>query len=90
MENEMQKSDEFPKIKIIGRIQSGAYKEELLSDDADSGALAHTFLQTFSPAALVRQLVQRYGEQSVLVFRTDAGQMEEFRALLEAHGTSLL
>lgn len=84
MENERRK------IKIIGRMQDGAYKEQLLTEDKGSGALARIFLQTFSPAALTRTLVQTYGDNSVLVFRTDAGQMEEFRALLESHGTSLL
>lgn len=87
MEN---KIPEFPKIKIIGTIQNGSYKEQLLTEDSDCGSLARMLLQTFSPAALTRQLVQRYGERSVLVFRTDERQMEEFRMLLETHGTSLL
>lgn len=81
---------DIPKIKIIGRFRNGAYHEELLTDNTDSAALARLLLQTFSPAALTRQLVQAYGEDSVLVFRTDAGQMEEFRSLLSSHGTSLL
>lgn len=87
MEN---KQVEFPKIKIIGTMQNGTYKEQLLAEDPDSGSLARMLLQMFSPAALTRQLAQRYGEQSVLVFRTDERQMEEFRTLLETHGTSLL
>lgn len=90
MENEQQIT---PKIKIIGRIQNSTYKEQLLADQtapADSSTLAGLLLQTFAPAALTRQLVQAYGTDSVLVFRTDAVQMEEFRLLLEEHNTTLL
>lgn len=84
MENENQK------IKIIGRMQNGTYHEQLLTEHADSGFLAQSFLHAFSPAMLTEQLVQAYGQNSVLVFRTDITQMEEFRALLEEHGTSIL
>lgn len=92
MENEQQFT-ETPKIKIIGRIQNNAYHEQLLTDEAapaECGELAKRLLQTFAPAALARELSQTYGKDSVLVFRTDAVQMEEFRSLLKTHGTSLL
>ena len=83
------------RIKIICKIQEdGAFQEQLLlneSDTADEAARqASRLLRLFSPEQLTRQLSAQYGAGSVLVFRTDTRQMQEFSDLLTAHGGQVM
>lgn len=87
MKNE--ENTDNPKIKIICRMRDNTCEEQLLVNGreavSDAALHAQRLLRTFSPETLLRQLTQAYGKDSVLVFRTDARQMEEFSALLESH-----
>ncbi len=83
------------KMKVICRQKDGNYMEELFVDGAaqkDAADMetkhAEAFLNAFSPEELTRQCTERYGEDFVLVFRTDEKQMQEFDALLKEHDTS--
>ena len=88
MEN--QNLPEIHKIKIICRMQDGVCREQLLLDGAETDNAdtrqAQRLLHSFSPEEQTAELARRCGENAVLVFRTDSGQMAEFSALLEEHG----
>ncbi len=88
MEN--QSLPETHKIKIICRMRDGVCREQTLLDGAETDNAeirqAQRLLHAFTPAAQTAELARRCGENAVLVFRTDTGQMAEFSALLEEHG----
>ncbi|MDE5565186.1 MAG: hypothetical protein K2I93_08510 [Oscillospiraceae bacterium] len=79
-----------PKIKVICRLQDGAYTEQMLVDNhpavpsAECDA-ARTLLHTFAPESMTRQLASMCGKDAVVVFRTSFRQMNEFRTLLSEH-----
>ena len=77
-----------PKLKIICRLQGGQYTEQLVADSPEGAEDAKALLHAFSPESLTRDLTAACGDGSVVVFRTDTRQMEEFRALLDAHAVS--
>ncbi|MBR3630312.1 MAG: hypothetical protein IKN55_07570 [Oscillospiraceae bacterium] len=77
-----------PKLKIICRLQEGRYSEQLVAEVPDGADDAMALLHAFSPESLTRNLTEACGDGSVVVFRTDTRQMEEFRALLDAHAVS--
>lgn len=72
------------KIKIIARMQDGAYAEEILADNAADSADAQRFFHAFHPQDIVKKHTPDYAD-FVLVFRTDAEQMQEFHDFLEEH-----
>ena len=47
--------------------------------------MAQKFLDAFSPETITQECAERYGEDFVLVMRTDDVQMQEFDALLQEH-----
>ena len=76
-----------PKLKIICRVQEGTYTEQLVTEAPvqSGGEDAKELLHTFVPEALTRDRMDACGENSMVVFRTDSRQMEEFRTLLDEH-----
>ena len=90
---ETQNLPEIHKIKIICRMQDGVCREQILLDGTETDNAetrqAQRLLHTFSPAAQTAELARRCGENAVLVFRTDTGQMAEFSALLKEHDSGL-
>lgn len=75
-----------PRLKIICRMQGDAYTEQLVAEENATGSEeAQALLHAFAPETLTRSLTEACGEGSVVVFRTDARQMEEYQALLSAH-----
>ena len=87
---EEQPQEAAPKLKIICRMQEGSYTEQLVTESPaqSGGADAQRLLHAFTPEQLTRDLTAACGEGSVVVFRTDSRQMEEFRALLAEHDTT--
>ena len=85
---EEQPQEAAPKLKIICRLQEGQYTEQLVAESPDGAEDAKALLHAFTPETLTRDLTAACGEGSVVVFRTDARQMEEFRNLLDAHDKS--
>lgn len=79
-----------PKLKIICRLQEGAYTEQLVTEEPAQagGDDAKALLHAFAPEKLIRDITEACGEGSVVVFRTDSRQMEEFRSLLTEHDVS--
>ncbi len=79
------------KIKIVCRRKNGEYEQQFFSDseimDASQqdAAMAEKFLNAFSPEQMMQEGTERYGEDFVLVMRTDDVQMQEFDALLQEH-----
>ncbi len=79
------------KIKVICRQKNGGYQQELQVNGAAASAedaetkRAETFLHAFSPETLTAEGTARYGDDFVLVMRTDDTQMQEFDALLQEH-----
>lgn len=81
------------KIKLTCRQKDGRYEKQLFVDGeslADAGDTetqsAERFLNAFQPETLTQECAKRYGEDFVLVMRTDDVQMQEFDALLCEHG----
>ena len=75
-----------PRLKVICRMQGDTYTEKLVAEEnAGGGEDAQVLLHAFAPETLTRSLTAACGEGSVVVFRTDSRQMEEYRALLDAH-----
>lgn len=78
-------------IKIVCRKKNGNFEQQLFSDgemtDAaqQNTAMAQKFLDAFSPETITQECAERYGEDFVLVMRTDDVQMQEFDALLCEH-----
>lgn len=78
-------------IKIVCRRKNGSYEQQFFSDgemtDAaqQDTAMAQKFLDAFSPEMITQECAERYGEDFVLVMRTDDVQMQEFNALLQEH-----
>ncbi len=73
------------KIKLICRMQKGAYSRQLLLDNVPAAAAespevqrAVQFFDAFSPEQLTREGCDTFGEGFVLVFRTDTSQMQAF------------
>lgn len=81
----------MPKVKIVCRSKNGEFQQQFFSDgevtDAaqQDAALAKQFLDAFTPEQLTQDGAERYGEDFVLVMRTDDTQMQEFDALLKEH-----
>ncbi len=79
------------KIKIVCRRKGGTYEQQIFSGGEPSDALqqdtamAQKFLNAFSPETITQKCTERYGEDFVLVMRTDDVQMQEFDALLKEH-----
>lgn len=81
------------KIKVVCRQKAGDFQEKLYVDgealdcafDTETET-AEQFLDAFSPEALTARCTERYGEDFVLVFRTDDQQMQEFSDFLAEHG----
>lgn len=81
------------KIKLVCQQKNGSFQENLFADgealDCASDTETHAavqFLNAFSPKTLTKTCTERYGEDFVLVFRTDDTQMQEFDAFLTEHG----
>ncbi len=72
------------KIKIIARMQDGAYAEEIIADDAADSSNAQRFFHAFHPQDIVKKHTPDYAD-FVLVFRTDTEQMQEFQDYLCEH-----
>lgn len=72
------------KIKIIARMQDGAYAEEITAGDTTDSTDAQRFFHAFHPQEIVKKHASDYAD-FVLVFRTDAEQMQEFHDFLEEH-----
>lgn len=78
-------------IKIVCRRKNGEFEQQFYSDgeilDASQqdAAMAQKFLDAFSPEKITQECAERYGEDFVLVMRTDDVQMQEFDALLQEH-----
>lgn len=78
------------KIKIICKLENNHYQESLYLDnilqEQDAVSLisykilqsAQQFFHAFSPEMLLKELCDRCGEHSVLVFRTSESQMKNF------------
>jgi hypothetical protein len=80
---------ESKRIKIICRMQDGRCIRTIAASDVATEKMQHTaeyFLSAFSPEHLLSESSARYGEDFVLVFRTDETQMCAFHAELTAHG----
>lgn len=83
-------------FKYICCMQDGDYRETLYTDGkpqpaarTESEKLAELFLRAFSPERLTREAAARYQEEGfVLVFRTNAAEMEQFGALLSEYGAT--
>lgn len=81
------------KIKYVCTQKDGKYQAALYADgelldcafDTETWA-AEKFFNAFAPQSLTAQCTEQYGENFVLVFRTDDQQMQEFDALLSEHG----
>lgn len=65
---------------VDGEEQADAFDAETRS--------AGQFFDLFSPGDMMRKYAAKYGENFVLVFRTDEVQMQEFAALLAEHGNA--
>lgn len=72
------------KIKIIARMQDGAYAEEIIAEDTVDSTDAQRFFHAFHPQDIVKKHTADYAD-FVLVFRTDAEQMQEFHDFLKKH-----
>ncbi len=72
------------KIKIIARMQDGAYAEEIIAEDMADSSDAQRFFHAFHPQDIVKKHTPDYAD-FVLVFRTDADQMQEFHDFLRTH-----
>ncbi len=72
-------------IKIIARMQDGAYTEEIIAGDMAKSSDAQRFFHAFHPREIVQKHADSYAD-FVLVFRTDDQQMQEFSDLLAQYG----
>ena len=77
------------KIKLICRMKDGKYNCQMPADETalavESLETADMFLNYFRPEQMLEQLRAEYGEDAVLVFRTDEQQMQEFADFLREH-----
>ncbi len=80
------------KIKLTCRRKDGGFERELFVDGESLASAGDTetqsaerFLNAFQPETLTKECAERYGEDFVLVMRTDDVQMQEFDALLQEH-----
>ncbi len=80
------------KIKLTCRRKDGSFEQKLFVDGESLAAAgdnetrsAELFLNAFQPERLTKECEERYGEDFVLVMRTDDVQMQEFDALLQEH-----